>query len=304
MSIFKLVNCLTFPRLTQLPELTTALGKLFHPDLGSSLKAIAEVQTAAKADGSCGIGCSVGGPSSTSMSMGHDVAVLSRPKRQQGAGATDQAAFIDQMISHLLSLIPLQIQEAVDQSEAEIAFLLLKRRVEGWSIIVGSWNDCIGEWLQNGRTIFNFGGVATIYNYGFLFFYGLGFGLPLLVGLPEEKLACGVKDFRKVLQEYGMDEPDAVARLVDQFGPETARSVVSEFDTFLRLRLACVLDRFDQTEAAADVEFSLDEVSSAISLRLDLEEDRLKALSTNRVRRGLAVEEGHEEVRKVNQSYV
>ena len=38
-------------------------------------------------------------------------------------------------------------------------------------------------------------GDAVLYNYGFLGTYGVGFGFPLLLGLPEARLDCGYNDF-------------------------------------------------------------------------------------------------------------
>lgn len=267
-----------------LPELTSALGRLLHPDLGSSIKNMTEVQpTNNVTGGSCGIGCYVRGGPSPGLKPG-DGLVLSRPKRQQGTDFADPVSYMDQMIAYLFSVIPGQIEEAVEQSEAEISILLLKKRTQGWSIIVASWKDVVGEWIQNGRTFNNFGGLYTIYNYGFLFWYGWGFGLPLLVGLPKDTLDCGVRDFQKVIREYGLDGPDPVGRLVDSFGVATARSVLSEFDVFMRLSLSCVLDREDETVPAADLSFTIDELSTALNLRLDLEEARSSPAA--RVKRG------------------
>ena len=48
-----------------------------------------------------------------------------------------------------------------------------------------------------------------IYNYGFLFFYGLGFGLPLLVGNPDlPPIDCGVKNYYNLLDKYGLSPDD------------------------------------------------------------------------------------------------
>ena len=47
-------------------------------------------------------------------------------------------------------------------------------------------------------------GPSVIYNYGFLFTYGIGFGFPLLLGLPDEKKSCGRHDFLNTLAQYDL----------------------------------------------------------------------------------------------------
>ena len=47
-------------------------------------------------------------------------------------------------------------------------------------------------------------GPSVIYNYGFLFTYGIGFGFPLLLGLPDEKKSCGRHEFLNTLAQYDL----------------------------------------------------------------------------------------------------
>jgi len=78
----------------------------------------------------------------------------------------------------------------------KIPFLL------GWSIVIGSWFDIYSDFVINNRSLGNFGPIVKPYNYGFLGFYGIGFGFPLLLGLPDDNLECGADDFAETLQEY------------------------------------------------------------------------------------------------------
>ena len=57
-----------------------------------------------------------------------------------------------------------------------------------------------------------------------------------------------------------------------QHGVKTARSLINEFDTWVRLELACILDEEDNQDSAAEVSWSLDNLIAAYNARLDLEE--------------------------------
>ena len=56
-----------------------------------------------------------------------------------------------------------------------------------------------------------------------------------------------------------------------QFGVDSARSLINEFDSFVRLDLACILDEEDNCESAAEVKCTLDNLIAAYNARLDLE---------------------------------
>ena len=56
-----------------------------------------------------------------------------------------------------------------------------------------------------------------------------------------------------------------------QFGVKSAKSLVKEFDTFVRLDLACILDEEDNCESAAEVKWTLDNLIAAYNARMDLE---------------------------------
>ena len=53
--------------------------------------------------------------------------------------------------------------------------------------MVAGLKDIVGDFVLNNRTLGNLGDDYTVvYTYGFWFSYGIGFGFPLLLGLPEE----------------------------------------------------------------------------------------------------------------------
>ena len=55
-----------------------------------------------------------------------------------------------------------------------------------------------------------------------------------------------------------------------KFGAKPARSLVNEFDVWVRLRLACILGEEANQESAADVKWALDNLIAAYNARLDL----------------------------------
>lgn len=81
-------------------------------------------------------------------------------------------------------------------------FKVFKRVTQGWSIVVGSWLDLYSDFVINNRSLGNFGSMTNIYVAAGKGFYGVGFGYPLLLGLPEDKLKCGPEDFLKTLDKY------------------------------------------------------------------------------------------------------
>lgn len=52
--------------------------------------------------------------------------------------------------------------------------------------------------LINNRTLSNLGGLTTVYRYGFIVFYGIGFGFPYLLAMPNPILECNSKDFQGI----------------------------------------------------------------------------------------------------------
>ena len=83
--------------------------------------------------------------------------------------------------------------------------------------------------MENNRTLGNLGDVTVVYNYGFLFTYGIGFGFPLLLGLPEDKKSCGRDDFVNTIAQY--DLQGGVTPLLDRYAsPTDIQSLLIEFE--------------------------------------------------------------------------
>lgn len=98
--------------------------------------------------------------------------------------------------------MPHQIENAIELTEMSQRFKVFKRVTQGWSIVVGSWLDLYSDFVINNRSLGNFGSMTNIYVAAGKGFYGVGFGYPLLLGLPEDKLKCGPEDFLKTLDKY------------------------------------------------------------------------------------------------------
>ena len=102
-----------------------------------------------------------------------------------------------------------------------------------------------------------------------MFFYGLGFGLPSLLGNPPPTIDCSSETFQTSVEKYGLSY--GPNNLVSQFGVKSAQSLINEFDSFVQLDLACILDEEDNCESAAEVKWTLDNLIAAYNARLDLE---------------------------------
>lgn len=184
---------------------------------------------------------------------------------------------LDNQIYHLINRIPGLISTAVDVIEEDIRFTNLKKRSQGYAILLGAAKDIYSDWLINNRTLRDLqaGGDApgVLYSYGFLATYGVGFGAPLLAGLDDEELICGSYDFSNLIDKYGLNY--GVASYYDYGGHDHALSAslesrVSEFDLLVRTKLDCVLGKEDDHLEAAEVVWALDELISAINSRLSL----------------------------------
>ena len=122
--------------------------------------------------------------------------------------------------------------------------------------------------MENGRTLGNLGDMSVVYNYGFLFTYGIGFGFPLLLGLPEEKKSCNRFDFLDTLAEYELDR--GVAPLLARgASPSDIQSILSEFELVVGTKLSCI----DSTENSQSqiVSNSVRNLLAAMIGRLELE---------------------------------
>lgn len=109
------------------------------------------------------------------------------------------------------------------------------------------------------------------WGYGSKGFYAVGFGFPYLLDQTVDDLACHSKDFLETLDQYkltnGLDELLSTGLFV-----EAIRTIVGEFDSWVRIKVACITDFESDHVEAAEVSFMLDELNAAMGLRIDLEE--------------------------------
>jgi len=175
--------------------------------------------------------------------------------------------YLDAKIFELFTKLPVLIDTAKLEVEEKLRFTLFKKKTQGWSIVYAGTQDIWGNYVGNDYQIVD---TEQLYLYGFLFFYGLGFGLPALVGNPPlPPIDCSSENFQASVEKYGLSY--GPSNLVHKFGVKSARSYINEFDSFVRLDLACILDEEDNCESAAEVKWTLDNLIAAYNARLDLE---------------------------------
>ena len=98
------------------------------------------------------------------------------------------------------------IVEAKKEIEAMLRLKLLKKKSQGSSIVYAGIKEIFGDYIRNNMELNN---TSQIYNYGHKFFYGLGFGLPLLVSNPDPPpLDCGLGTYYVFLDRYGLSSDD------------------------------------------------------------------------------------------------
>ena len=120
---------------------------------------------------------------------------------------------MDAKIYDLFAKLPGLISSAKLEIEDKLRFTLFKKNTQGWAIVAAGVNDIFGDWIGNDREITT---MHQLYNYGFLFFYGLGFGLPALVGNPSlPPIDCNVENYQNTVERYGLS-----------YGPTTLASQV------------------------------------------------------------------------------
>ena len=158
--------------------------------------------------------------------------------------------------------------------------------IQGWSIVVASWKDILSDYVENNRTLGNLGDVTVVYNYGFLFTYGIGFGFPLLLGLPEDKKSCGRDDFVNTIAQY--DLQGGVTPLLDRYAsPTDIQSLLIEFELIIGTKLSCI-DSAENTDSLA-VTNAVSNLIAAMATRLQLELQNRR--SSNDVERKLIINE-------------
>lgn len=174
--------------------------------------------------------------------------------------------YLDGKIFELFTKLPELISSTKLEIEEKLRFTLFKKKTQGWSIVYAGLTDIFGDYVNNNMQIKD---RQQTYLYGFLFFYGLGFGLPALVGNPPlPPIDCSLENWQATVDRYGLSY--GPVNLASQFGVKSARSLVNEFDTFVRLELACIFDEEDNCESAAEVKWTLDNLIAAWHSRLDL----------------------------------
>jgi len=136
--------------------------------------------------------------------------------------------------------------------------------------VVASWFDVISDIIINERVPGNLkGDMTVVYNWMFLWNYGVGFGFPLLLGLPDDTKDCGSIQFRETMREYQLDQGLAV--LLNRGATvDDLRSVISEFQSVVGTKLFCI-DGSENVESQKAVN-AISNLIAAMGARLDAEE--------------------------------
>jgi len=148
--------------------------------------------------------------------------------------------FFNYKIDQFLSTIPVLIDAAVEKSEADLKKTIVKGQTQGWSIITGSWKEVLGLYMANNRTWEDVLNDQEIWaNYGFIYSYGLGFGLPLVLSTPEGTVTCNRKDFEKLIEDFELE--NGIQPLLDR-GSNLAvlKSIVDEFSIVVPTKIRCL----------------------------------------------------------------
>jgi len=220
----------------------------------------------------------------TNVIDGDEATVLQRLKRDYQND--DPKAYLDQVISYWIHRIPTLIDIAVAQSEKDLKLTVAKRVTQGWSIVLASWKDILSDYVANDRTLGNLGDMTVVYNYGFLFTYGIGFGFPLLLGLPDDKKSCGRDDFLNTLAQY--DLQGGVAPLLHHYASlANIQSILAEFELVIGTKLSCI-DSAENIESQAVIN-AVTNLIASMAARLGLESQNRRSL--DHVERKLNVNE-------------
>jgi len=183
-------------------------------------------------------------------------------------GSDQQGDRLDQQIRYLINDIQNRIEIAKTAIEDSIAFTNLKKTTQGWAIIVGSWKDILSDWVDQDFSDLDSFGIAS--SYGFLFSYGIGFGGPLLLGQDSDSLDCDSNTFVKLLSKYELSDGIKSHNYLHGDGDSDLLSRVNEFDLISHAQLNCILEKVDDYEEAAEVEYALDELVAALLARVSV----------------------------------
>jgi len=223
---------------------------------------------------------------------GDEATVLQRLKRDYQND--DPKAYLDQVISYWIHRIPTLIDIAVAQSEKDLTLTVAKRVTQGWSIVIASWKDILSDWVENDRTLGNIGDMTVVYNYGFLFTYGIGFGFPLLLGLPDDTKSCSRDDFLNTLAQY--DLQGGVAPLLHHYASlANIQSILAEFELVIGTKLSCI-DSAENIESQAVIN-AVTNLIASMAARLGLESQNRRSL--DHVERKLNVNEEKDSLKTV-----
>ena len=194
--------------------------------------------------------------------------LIERPKRQIDV---DSKLQLDAQISYILAVLPFHIDLAEETIEKKVKFLVFNKLTWGWAVVIGGLLDFYSDFANQNRTLGNFGDISVWWGYGTTGFYAIGFGFPYILGLEEDNLPCHSTDFFETLEQYKLSNGlDNLFASNLQFS--TIRAIVGEFDTWVRIKLACITDFEGNYLEAAEVLFLLDELNTAMNLRIDVEE--------------------------------
>ena len=193
------------------------------------------------------------------------------------AGGVDR---IDAQIHHLIYEMPGKLDTAVAAIEDGVQFANLKSRSQGYAILAGAAKEVAADWISNNRTLLDVtggvGGSGTapglLYSYGFIGTYGVGFGMPLILGRPDDYLSCSGSDFTDLIHKYGLEYgiSNYLSGYEDGATAAAIGSRIAEFDLLVRSKLNCILSQEDSYIEAAEAVWALDELSAAFSTRLSL----------------------------------
>ena len=124
--------------------------------------------------------------------------------------------YLDAKIFELYTKLPDLISSSKLEIEEKLRFTLFKKKTQGSSIVFAGLTDIFGHYVTNDLQIKD---RETTYLYGFLFFYGLGFGLPALVGnRPLPPIDCSSENWQATVDKYGLSYgPVNLASQVDIF---------------------------------------------------------------------------------------
>ena len=199
------------------------------------------------------------------------VASLTLDEEMDWAAQDPKGYFNFEIQQHLLE-IPRMIDTAVEKSEEDLTSFIIQRKSQGWAIITASWADVYSKYFSNDQTLYQLykkaieeGDFETLSAQGFFYSYGLGFGLPLILGLPENVLTCGRQDFEDLIEDYGF-ERGLQPLLNEGYTKRDLKSIVKEFSILLPSKLRCI-DEYKNLESMK-VQNSFQQFVSAMTSRL------------------------------------